>query len=296
MVYQISSNLQRINPLDILLWTLRRNQKDVIKLYNTLSRIMQLVTGDTMLNFGYWDSTVSTPLEAQQKLCDIFGNFSKLQRGQLIVDTGSGYGAPAALWQKRFGPANIISLNINHLQLYNDSCNGGAKLRLNATANMLPFVDSSVDRVLAFESAQHFKPLSNFICESYRILKNDGIATFAIPVLSQGMQSTSLLSTLFNSKIGLLLSLTWSSEHYSQDFVVSEIEKSGFKITSLQRIGCNVYMPIANYYYQNRATIRKALSKTYPWYVEKILFRSIKEMHTASQKGVIDYLLISCKK
>ncbi|GBL42160.1 hypothetical protein EMGBD3_15280, partial [Nitrosarchaeum sp.] len=34
----------------------------------------------------------------------------------------------------------------------------------------LPFSDNSVDRVLALESSQHFKPLKDFISESKRIL------------------------------------------------------------------------------------------------------------------------------
>ena len=37
------------------LWTFRRNEKDIVNLYNTLSPVMQLATGGNMLNFGCWD-------------------------------------------------------------------------------------------------------------------------------------------------------------------------------------------------------------------------------------------------
>ena len=35
----------------------------------------------------------------------------------------------------------------------------------NSTSTKLPFMNNSVDRVLALESAQHFKPLENFIVD-----------------------------------------------------------------------------------------------------------------------------------
>ena len=36
----------------MVLWTFRRNENDVVNLYNTLSPVMQLATGGDMLNFG----------------------------------------------------------------------------------------------------------------------------------------------------------------------------------------------------------------------------------------------------
>jgi len=43
-----------IDPIELLLWTFRRNEKDVVNLYNALSDVMRLSTGGDMLNFGYW--------------------------------------------------------------------------------------------------------------------------------------------------------------------------------------------------------------------------------------------------
>jgi len=41
-----------IDPFEVLLWTFRRNEKDVVNLYNALSDVMRLTTGGDMLNFG----------------------------------------------------------------------------------------------------------------------------------------------------------------------------------------------------------------------------------------------------
>ena len=54
-----------INPVDLLLWTFRRNENDVVKLYDALSPIMEVSTGGDMLNFGFWDETTLHPVDAQ---------------------------------------------------------------------------------------------------------------------------------------------------------------------------------------------------------------------------------------
>ena len=67
-------------------WTFRKNEKDVVKLYNTLSPVMQIATGGNMLNFGYWSSENSDPISAQENLCTVFGNLSELSTKGNFVD------------------------------------------------------------------------------------------------------------------------------------------------------------------------------------------------------------------
>ena len=54
----------------MLLWTFRRNESDIVNVYNTLSPAMQLATGGNMLNFGLWDKKDTSPIKAQNRLCD----------------------------------------------------------------------------------------------------------------------------------------------------------------------------------------------------------------------------------
>ena len=245
---------------------------------------MRLATGGYMLNFGYWDSRNTTPLESQQKLCELFAKISHLQPRQFVVDVGSGYGAPALYWKKAYPQTEIFSVNTNFEQLRQSFA---AIPKLNASATSIPLCGESVDRVLSFESAQHFKPLSKFLSESFRILKKNGLLVIAIPVMTQDENSL--------KKLGLL-SITWSSEHYSEDFVLSSIKKRGFEIISTSRIGSKVYVPMSEYYQNNRAQIREKILTMYPGYVEKILNKSMNKMKKVSQKNIIEYLLICCKK
>jgi ubiquinone/menaquinone biosynthesis C-methylase UbiE len=275
------------------LWTFRRNEKDVINLYDSLSDLMQIATGGNMLNFGYWEDGTVMPLEAQKKMCEIFAQKAQLYSNQNIVDVGSGLGEPAFLWYSKYKPKNLSCININFKQLKiskNNSTkdNQNSLNFMNSTATVLPFANESVDRVIALESAQHFKPLKNFISEAFRILKKDGILALAIPVMLENHISPLM-------KLGTL-SMTWSSEHYSIDNVTSIIKEIGFENLHLEKIGTKVYSPLADYYFENRDSIRQKISEHYPSYVEKILFKSLHKMKESSEKKIIDYIIVTCQK
>jgi len=90
--------------------------------------------------------------------------------------------------------------------------------------------------------------------------------------------------------------MTWPSEHYDMDYVKSSLTKHGFDIIEIKKIGSMVYKPLAEYYIDNRDSIRNKILTKYPSYVEKILFKSLLKMKHVSETNVIDYLLIKCKK
>lgn len=290
--------MKKINPLELFLWTFRRKEKDVVNLYDSLSDLMRLATGADMLNFGYWDDKTRTPLDAQKKMCTIFGKKALLSSEQNIVDVGSGFSSPAIQWSLEYSPVKLSCVNINFTQLHDSIKNVNKSIKtdninenfnfLNATATTLPFEKESVERVLALESAQHFKPLKNFISESYRILKKNGILALAIPVMAENHYASMI-------KLGSL-SFTWPSEHYSTEFVNSNLKQERFRNIDLQKIGSNVYEPLAKYYIENREYIKNKILQYYPAYVEKILFKSLNKMKQVSEKKIIDYILVSCQK
>ena len=275
----------------MFLWTFRRNEIDVVNLYNTLSPVMQLATGGNMLNFGYWEDDDISPITAQNRLCDIIGSMAELNSAKSLLDIGSGLASPAMKWSSLYPNVAISCVNINYEQLH------AAKTLLrekslhypiygiNSTSTMLPFVKNSIDRIIALESAQHFKPFKHFIFESNRIMKKNGILTFAIPVTTKDI----------NLKNLGILALTWSSEHYSKDFIINTVSEK-FHIVEKIQIGSQVFEPLADYYIKNRKKLRQIISLSYPSYVENILFKSILKMKSMSCEKLIDYLLIKCVK
>jgi len=272
------------------LWTFRRNENDVVNLYNALSPVMQLATGGNMLNFGYWHKDDISPIDAQNRLCAKIAQLTELDSANTLLDVGSGLSSPSMMWSRLYPSISILCLNINYnqLQLAKQTLNKNRVNSMiniiNSTATKFPLPSNSMERIIALESAQHFKPFHNFITESYRVLKNDGILTFAIPVTTKNS----------NMKLGIL-SLTWSSEHYSEDFVISKTSEK-FRITKKIKIGSDVFEPLTDYYVKNRQTLRKNILTTYPSYVENILFKSLLKMKKVSHEKLIDYLLIKCIK
>ena len=273
-----------INLFEMLLWTFRRNETDVVNLYNSLSPIMQLSTGGDMLNFGRWDNSTNTPIEAQNNLCEFTGKMANLPTAKSLVDVGSGMLGPAKKWNSDYPNLEIFAININYNQLKNTNTDFIEKL--NATSRFLPLADKSVDRIIALESAQHFKPLDDFLLESKRILNSNGILLIAIPTVSKGVSTMNDLG---------ILSFTWSSEHYTIESITSKIHDAGFSIIESQKIGSNVYIPLANYYFEHRKELQEKIKTKYSSTTEKILFKSLKKMAHSSKTNLIDYALIKCR-
>lgn len=328
------------NPLNPVLWTVRRNEQDVINLYNYLSGLMRISTKDYFLNFGYWNEEINSPREAQLSLCSLIADVSNLYSARTVLDIGSGFSVPAFYWKSLINSLNIICLDVNLRQLkFGVSLQGHLKDNkkkktiavpsskdntqefissfeaelvnlgraeklsyVNATSTALPFADNSVDRIIALESAQHFRPISEFFMESNRVLEKNGIFVMAMPIIQNQQRlpgnnifsgMISLVSLFF--KLGIL-TFSWMSEHYNLNFIKSKMGNAGFQLKEIKLIGSHVYEPLSKYYIQNREKLKQAISKEYPPYVEKVLYQSILKMNELSEERVIDYAIIRAYK
>ena len=289
------------DPLGLLLWTFRRSERDVVRMYDYLSDMMRLAAGGSMLNFGCASASASAagdssggrgqgrgyePAAAQASLCAEFAGLARLGPGQTVVDVGSGYGSPAAAWHDSHAPARIVCVNTSLGQLRGSERRPSVD-RANASAARLPLRDASADRVLAFESAQHFRPLSAFVSEARRVLRPGGVLALAVPVMARGGAAAA-------ARLGLL-ALTWSSEHYTADAVLSALG-GGFEIGERRMIGPRVYGPLADYYEANREELRGRILRRYPAYVEEVLYRSLRRMKAVSDGALVDYMLVACER
>jgi cyclopropane fatty-acyl-phospholipid synthase-like methyltransferase len=324
------------NPLNPILWTARRSEHDVINLYNYLSGLMRIITKDYFLNFGYWNKGINSPREAQRRLCSLIADVSNLYSARTVLDIGSGFSVPAIYWKSLFNSLNIVCVDVNLCQLkFGVSLHDDLKEKkiifplpkdntkefksllelelaysedteklsfVNATSTALPFADNSVDRIIALESAQHFRPLSEFFMESNRVLKKNGIFVTAMPVIhnQEYLHGDNMFSEVISSissffKLGVL-SFTWMSEHYDLNYIKSQIVNAGFQSKEIKLIGSHVYEPLSKYYIQNREKLQNAILKEYPSYVEKILYKSISKMNELSEERVIDYAIIRADK
>lgn len=296
--------MKLINPIDALLWGIRRNQRDVINLYSSLSPLMSITTGSDMLNFGYWSDGINNPIKAQENLCNIVGKLAELESAKTLLDVGSGLSSPAMFWKNEYPLLEIYCININYPHLIfanklkeqffiqkNINKNFKSDISLfNSTAIKLPFNKESIDRIVALESAQHFKPFIEFIKDVKHVLKKEGIFIIAIPVI------TNLLSPIQNLvKLGIL-SFTWASEHYVLNDIVEMLSYENFKIIEILNIGPLVYTPLSEYYFKNRKILLKRITSEYGSLLEYILFKSLVKMDKLSKAKIIDYVIIKLRK
>lgn len=275
---------------------------------------MRITTKGGMLNFGYWTDIQNKPLQAQLNLTEMLGRYGNFDDARSIIDLGSGFSIPAMIWSDKYPKIRIycIDINFQHLNKWNRQLSNSMALieynktkpdsfqsieerltHINATFSMIPFCDESVDRVVAFESAQHFKPLKKFLQESYRVLKENGILIIALPIINYNKLSLFSVPTFF--RLGTL-SLTWISEHYNLTQIRTIIKDSNLMIEDITYIGSHVYIPLADYYIKNRSVLRKEIMEEYPDIFERIIYYSILKMKNASEKGLIEYILIKVKK
>jgi len=325
-----------LNRINKLLALVRRNERDVASLYQFFTKYAQLLSGTTMFNFGFWTHETKSINQAQQALCTLTGNLAELDYAKKIIDVGSGFSGPAEQWNSEYKFIdNLICIDINYQALKMSSVTnrryatdkkcvmessfktnvtnnkytsirGAVAISLiNATATSLPFADSFADRIIALESAQHFKSFLRFIEESHRVLKKGGILVIAIPVVTRKRPivmsgKNMLFDSLRNLRVLGILSLTWASEHYELNQIKSNIAMEHFLIKDILCIGQSVYVPLTDFYIQDRNEFRRLIMGEHSSFLkklvldiaERIVHRSALKMKQLSLSGDIDYVLI----
>jgi hypothetical protein len=134
------------------------------------------------------------------------------------------------------------------------------------------------------------------------------LIVLAIPVITtpkpNGMSRFRILNSLRNLRVLGILSLTWASEHYELARIKSVISQEHFVIKDILSIGKSVYIPLTDFYIQDRKEFRRIvlgressfLKKITLDIVEKIVYQSALKMKQLSLSGNIDYVLIKATK
>src|SRR5688572_25034734 len=327
------------NAINTLLSLLRRDERAVVNIYQAFMSYAQILTRTNMINFGFWTQETTSIRQAQEALCTLTGSLAELETAKNVLDIGSGLSGPAEQWNLEYSFTNsLICIDVNYQALKMSRAiyskyghdneilveplvitevtskqditkhNDVILSRVNATATCLPIGDSSTDRIIALESAQHFKSFLEFIRESHRVLRKTGLIVLAIPVITSpkpnGMSRINILNSLRNLRILGILSLTWASEHYELAQIKSIISQEHFVIKDILAIGRSVYIPLSDFYIQDRKEFRRIvlgkqssfLKKITLDIVERIVYRSALKMKQLSLSGNIDYVLIKATK
>jgi ubiquinone/menaquinone biosynthesis C-methylase UbiE len=264
------------------LWNGRHSGRDIVNIYSKFGPMMQVGAATKMLNFGLWKNSTVLP-DAQKEMSEYSAEFGDFSSAKKILDVGSGFCIPATIWKERFSHLDVFCMDLNYSELKNGS--NHIISQINSSSNQIPFSEKLFDRIIALESAQHFVPLEKFFGEARRVLTDDGKLVLAIPTTSD--------PSMF--KLGIL-SITWLSKKYTKEYIAHTIKQTGFSVKKEESVGELVYEPFAQFYIQNRQTLKEKLVTTYSANIENLVFRSMKKMKELSEKKILDYLFLSLEK
>ena len=146
--------------------------------YEKLIQILHTVKcnqSSNFMNYGYWDKKNMNLLKANKRMCKIIETKGELHKAKNVLDVGCGYGEQDFFWSKNLENLQIDAIDLNEVSINQaKKDNKKRKTKINfslGNACKLNSKDNKYDRVISLESAFHYSPRTDFLKESYRVLK-----------------------------------------------------------------------------------------------------------------------------
>ncbi|HAC62846.1 MAG TPA: 16S rRNA (cytosine(1402)-N(4))-methyltransferase [Cyanothece sp. UBA12306] len=201
------------------------------------------------VHWGYWpnwnqaDGSIGDFASAAEILCQRVYKAAGVREGDILLDTGCGFGGTIASLNEQFQNLEMTGLNIDPRQL------ARAKEKVKPLANnkiafvegdacKMPFPDNSMDVVLAVECIFHFPSRAAFFQEARRVLRPGGrlgVCDFVPASIFRLFQKL-----LAKMDISMITSTYGRVDSY---FTVSDYQKlakeTGFNVTSIEDITSN---------------------------------------------------------
>lgn len=214
-------------------------------LYSMLSTHNNLAEKSLYLNLGYWENASSYD-EACQALAQKLGDLAGIAKGDRVLDCGFGFGDQDALWLDRHEPAKISAINITPSQvtLAKERFPDPRLEFLEGSATSLSFENNHFDKVIALESAFHFKTRDDFLKEAIRVLKPGG--TLAMADIVQARAPANLSERLAEQGGRALWQIPSGNLCEIPEYQ-KRLERAGFINISIEAIGDKVYKPFENF-------------------------------------------------
>ncbi|MCX4091409.1 class I SAM-dependent methyltransferase [Nocardia sp. alder85J] len=166
------------------------------------------------INFGYWTADVVpgnlTEDQRTASQADLYREVLRragIGETDAVLEVGCGIGVGAVLALREFGPQRFAGLDLSGDQVARAErvnaevliADPGRLSFRQGSAFAIPFQDSTFDRCISIEAAQHFDDLPGFAAEAYRILKPGGrltVATFFTTAEDCAHQLAPLIETI----------------------------------------------------------------------------------------------------
>jgi ubiquinone/menaquinone biosynthesis C-methylase UbiE len=203
------------------------------------------------INMGYWENTREYD-EACYALARVLADAANMSESDTVLDAGFGFAEQDLFWAKTFCPASIIGLNITKLQVEIATrrvreSDSAERIKLIAgSATDMPIADRSVTKVVALESAFHFRTRQRFFEEAFRVLKPGGRIALADLLFLPRRNAPSAKDWLFDH-LGRAAWQIPKSNIDSIDSYEAKLREAGFRDIQICSIREQVLVPFRSY-------------------------------------------------
>jgi len=239
--------------------TLRRHRADLV--YDLLDEKHLWSDQTQYINLGYWRNAGGID-EASTHLVHLVGERAALGPDDRVLDAGFGFGDQDIYWMQRFRPRHIDGVNVSARQVararqrVRDAGLGDRiTLRL-ADATEPHFPDGSFDKIIALESAFHFRTRQKFFKTAMRLLRPGGMLVLADFVARRPHAAN------FSAWLGLQFgSVAWQipmGNLHSIDTYTAQLRALGFRDITPSHLTADVIAPFSRF-------MNSHLEKRSPW-------------------------------
>lgn len=251
------------------------------------------------LNFGYWEKDTDSYLDAAKRLLNFFIENSEVKNADKILNVACGYGTETFAYYDSFKPEMIEGIDVTKLQV--DYANDKAKkLGLHekikfchGDACVLNFPENSFSYILGIEGIANFNTREKFFKAAQRVLKEDGELILADIILGKKFnkrKKTHNLIVGFASKKWIVPKRNWVDEEQYK----KQLEKAGFKVIFLRKIGNKVFPGYAKYF--SKIKTFKKVKKERGIFTTTGLSIISRLLGYLYKKGLIEYVYVKAKK
>ena len=251
------------------------------------------------LSFGYWIENIEHYHQAVEALINRMLQFEKPIYSGRVLNVACGYGAETVRIHEKIQPEKIIAIDItaNHIEFakqHNQSKDtSNPILYEKMDACKLAFEDNSFDYVIGIEGPAHFNTREDFLRNSFRVLKKDGVLLLSdiiVDNIAAGKNRFNRIVSNFCAKHWYMPKANWMSIPELKVL----LERIGFKVDAAESVGNKVYPGFSHYNLKWISVVNAIQTRGYRIGLALTFISWL--LGFVHRRGLIDYVFIRAVK